>query len=116
MPMHDWNKVPDGIFHAFHHRWISAISDELNARLLPKDYYALPEQVAAGFGTDVLTLQTQRSDNDESSNAGGVATAAAVITQARPQTRFVAESEGEFYRRKRVRLWFGTAVATKSWR
>jgi hypothetical protein len=50
MPMHDWTRVEPGIFHAFHHRWISALSDVLNGGKLPPDYYALPEQVAAGFG------------------------------------------------------------------
>ena len=35
MPMHDWTKVEAGIFHAFHHRWISAISDALNQGSLP---------------------------------------------------------------------------------
>ena len=30
MPMHDWTKVDDGIFHAFHHFWISALTDVLN--------------------------------------------------------------------------------------
>jgi hypothetical protein len=60
MPMHDWKRVEAGIFHAFHHRWISAVSDVLNTGVLPKDYYALPEQVPAGFGPDVLTLQDQR--------------------------------------------------------
>src|SRR5947209_6192782 len=59
MPMHDWTRVEAGIFHAFHHRWISAISDVLNTGLLPGDYYALPEQQAAGFGPEVLTLQDQ---------------------------------------------------------
>jgi hypothetical protein len=59
MPMHDWTRVEAGIYHAFHHRWISAISDVLNTGLLPKDYYALPEQVAAGFGPDMLTLQEE---------------------------------------------------------
>jgi hypothetical protein len=97
MPMHDWTRVEPGIFHAFHHRWISAISDVLNAELLPKDYYALPEQVAAGFGPDVLTLQDQRSEDDDP--RGGVATAKAPETK--PQTRFTAETEGEFYRRKK---------------
>jgi hypothetical protein len=58
MPMHDWTRVEAGIFHAFHHRWISAVSDVLNTGLLPKDYYALPEQVAAGFGPDVLTKKS----------------------------------------------------------
>jgi hypothetical protein len=101
MPMHDWTRVPDGIFHAFHHRWISAVSDELNASLLPKEYYALPEQVAAGFGPDVLTLQTQpRHDNDAEGASSG-ATATTVLTQTRPRTSFVAETEGEFYRRKK---------------
>ena len=50
MPMHDWTKVEAGIFHAFHHRWISALSDVLNGGRLPADYYALPEQIAAGCG------------------------------------------------------------------
>ncbi|HZY90973.1 MAG TPA: DUF4058 domain-containing protein, partial [Gemmataceae bacterium] len=83
MPIHDWTRVEAGIYHAFHHRWISAISDVLNAGVLPKDYYALPEQVAAGLGPDVLTLQDQRSDGGEPAG-GGVATATTL--QTRPQT------------------------------
>jgi hypothetical protein len=59
--MHDWTRVEAGIFHAFHHRWISAISDVLNTGLLPSNYHALPEQQAAGFGPDVLTLQEKSS-------------------------------------------------------
>ena len=57
MPMHNWTLVAAGIFHAFHHGWISTISNALNSGLLPPEYYALPEQQAAGFGPDVLTLQ-----------------------------------------------------------
>lgn len=55
MPMHDWTRVEHGIYHAFHHGWIGAISSALNSGVLPEDYYALPEQVAAGFGPDGLT-------------------------------------------------------------
>ncbi len=99
MPMHDWTLVEAGIFHAFHHRWISAISDVLNVGLLPRDYYALPEQVAAGFGPDVLTLQDQRPDDADEPGGGAVATATRL--QTRPQTRFTAETEAEFYRRKK---------------
>jgi hypothetical protein len=95
--MHDWTRVDAGIFHAFHHRWISAISDRLNTGLLPEDYYALPEQVAAGLGPDVLTLQDRSTGDD--GNQGGVATASKL--QSRPQMQFMAESEGEFYRRKK---------------
>src|SRR5439155_22935096 len=58
----------------------------------------LPEQIAAGFGPDVLTLQDQRSEETEP-EGGGVATASAL--QARPETRFVAQTDTEFYRRKK---------------
>jgi hypothetical protein len=61
MPMHDWTKVEAEIFHAFRHRWISALSDALNGGKLPSQCYALPEQVAAGFGPDVPTLQRPSS-------------------------------------------------------
>ncbi len=98
MPMHDWTRVPDGIFHAFHHRWISAIHDTLNAGLLPPDYYALPEQVATKFGPDVLALQYERGE-ENGDTGGGVATATAL--QTRPQTRLMVENEGEYYRRKK---------------
>jgi hypothetical protein len=98
MPMHDWTRVEAGIFHAFHHRWISALSDVLNAGLLPTDYYALPEQQAAGFGPDVLTLQDQ---NPNAAEATGGGAGAATALQAPPQTRFMAQTDAEFYRRKK---------------
>ena len=100
MPMHDWTMVEAGIFHAFHHRWISAISDALNGGSLPADYYALPEQVAAGFGPDVLTLQGEgegEPDSPGNSNPGGTATA----LRTRPKSRFAAETDTQFYRRKK---------------
>src|SRR5581483_8630143 len=46
MPIHDWTRVDAGIFHAFHHEWITEIGRALNRGLLPPDYYALPEQQA----------------------------------------------------------------------
>jgi hypothetical protein len=61
MPIHDWTRVDAGIFHAFHHDWITEISRALNRGLLPADYYALPEQFAGGIGLDVLTLRRPRS-------------------------------------------------------
>jgi hypothetical protein len=97
--MHDWTRVEAGIFHAFHHRWISAISDVLKTGLLPADYYALPEQQAAGFGPDVLTLQDQGPGESEEPDGQTPGTATAL--QARPRTRFMAETEAEFYRRKK---------------
>ena len=38
----------------------------LNDGILPADYYALPEQHAAGFGSDVQTLQAAQNDKDGS--------------------------------------------------
>lgn len=57
MPVHDWNRVHPGIFHDFHHEWISVTRRELNRILHGSDYYALAEQVVSGFGPDVLTLK-----------------------------------------------------------
>jgi hypothetical protein len=96
MPMHDWTLVEAGIFHAFHHDWITEISRALNHGLLPTEYYALPEQQAAGFGPDVLTLQAPTVESQADSSRG-----AATAVQSRPQTQFTAETDAEFYRRKK---------------
>lgn len=98
MPMHDWTRVTAGIFHAFHHDWITEIGRALNRGLLPKDYYALPEQQAAGFGPDVLALQSRSTAEQEPSDGSRGATA---MVQTRPRSRFTAETEAEFYRRKK---------------
>lgn len=98
MPMHDWTRVAAGIFHAFHHDWITEMARALNNGLLPEDYYALPEQQAAGFGPDVLALQSPPASEGESPAAtGGTAT----LIRTRPQTQFSAETDAEFYRRKK---------------
>jgi len=99
MPMHDWTRVDAGIFHAIHHDWITELARTLNKGLLPDDYYALPKQQAAGFGPDVLTLQGQINTGSEASEStsGGATT----MIRARPKTQFTAETDGEFYRRKK---------------
>ncbi|MFO0841430.1 MAG: hypothetical protein U0797_03380 [Gemmataceae bacterium] len=58
MPIHDWTRVGDGMFHAFHVSWVSEIQEALNDGLLPPTYYAQAEQIAGPLGPDVLTLQT----------------------------------------------------------
>ena len=93
MPMHDWTLVEAGIFHAHHHEWISEISRALNRGLLPASYYALPEQVAAGYGPDVLTSQHEPAEEDQT-NGGGVATA--TVLETRPRTRFMVETHASF--------------------
>jgi len=58
MPIHDWTRVDAGILHYFHQIWIVAITNVLNERLLPRQYYALTEQQGAGFEPDFLTLKS----------------------------------------------------------
>lgn len=93
MPMHDWTRVEAGIYHDFHHEWISEIKRALNRGLLPEDYYALAEQQAAGFGPDVLTLQ----DLADPSTGGGTAT----LARTKPKTTHYAKTPAEFHRRKK---------------
>jgi hypothetical protein len=107
MPIHDWTRVAAGIFHDFHHEWISTIKHALNQGLLPPDYYALAEQVAGGLHPDVLTLGRDRpasasADNGPSqtpSRNGGIA-----LATAPPRVRFTATAEEEIYARKRKRI------------
>ncbi len=97
MPIHDWTRVDDGIFHAFHHDWITEIARALNRGLLPAAHYALPEQYAAGFGPDVLAPQEEGDDaagkTPARSGSGGVGLAT-------PQLQPTAESDAAYYRRK----------------
>ena len=103
MPMHDWTRVEAGIFHAFHHHWISAIGDALNDGKLPADFYALPERIEAGVGPDAMAFQDGGDDVGESWNgiADGTGGGTATALQARPRTPFVAETEASYYRRKK---------------
>lgn len=99
MPVHDWTRVEAGIFHAFHHSWIEEVARVLNGGLLPEDYYALAEQQAAGFGPDILTLQNREPDPHSLSRPGDGSVATATL--ARPNARFTAQTDVEFYRRKK---------------
>lgn len=57
MAIHDWIRVEAGIFHHFHHTWITEIQRALNRGLLPLEYRAFAEQIVRVWGLDVLTLQ-----------------------------------------------------------
>src|ERR1700732_4923526 len=98
MPIHDWTRVDVGIFHAFHHDWITEISRALNRGLLPSAYYALPEQFAGGLGPDVLTLRTPGGNGTspipDASN-GGVA-----LALVPPRVRIRMRSEANRYAAK----------------
>jgi hypothetical protein len=96
MPVHDWTRVDAGIFHAFHHSWIEEIARALNGGILPPEYYALPEQHAAGFGPDVLTLQEKPDDNSDKPPVPGTGR----LALAAPKLPPTAETDIAFYRSK----------------
>ena len=109
MPIHDWTSVGAGIFHDFHHEWISTIKRALNAGVLSSEYYALAEQVTGGVWPDVLTLESTRGEPsrtprgagspDDAVSGGGVA-----MATIRPKVRFTATAESAIYARKRNRI------------
>lgn len=44
MPIHDWTRVPAGLFHHFHQDWTIELARALNRGRLPKGIAALVEQ------------------------------------------------------------------------
>lgn len=44
MPIHDWSRVPSGLFHDFHQTWTIQIKVARNTGILPKGLSALVEQ------------------------------------------------------------------------
>ncbi len=92
MPIHDWTRVSAGLFHNFHHRWITSLSDALNMGVLPPDYFALVEQRIGGPILDVLTLELPSSKAATFGATPGIAVAASP-----PRTRLVRRTESDVY-------------------
>ncbi len=100
MPIHDWTRVDDGVFHDFHTAWIAELRRALNSGLLGPDYYALVEQLAGGIGPDVLRLQRPASNgNGPRHEPPGASTSVAP-----PKVRIVVRAEIDEYALKRRTL------------
>jgi hypothetical protein len=89
MPVHDWTRVEDGIFHDFHLAWLGELRKALNRGILPAGYYALAEQIAGSVSPDVLTLEGNgatpgEASVDDSDSGGGTLT----LVRTAPTTRF----------------------------
>jgi len=96
MPIHDWSRVPSGLFHHFHQDWSIELARTLNRGLLPSNLSALVEQRAGVKEPDVPAIEDYAAlDDRETSlleaNAGRVATMEA------PATRIVQRSADEIY-------------------
>ncbi len=77
MPVHDWTRVSDGIFHDFHYSWVLEIKRALRRGILPRGYYVMAEQIGGDVGTpDVLTLQTAGQKPESEGPLSGTATLA----------------------------------------
>ncbi len=101
MPIHDWTRVPPGLFHHFHQDWSVEIARTLNRGLLTKGYYALVEQRVDGPEPDGIAVQTDpqhRTRSGPSASGTGVASP--------PRTRFVTrmESDAAVYASKANRI------------
>jgi hypothetical protein len=88
MPIHDWNRVPSGLFHHFHQSWSVRITDALNAGRLPKGVTALVEQRAGPRESDVLAIE--RRTKPPKPTAG-------ITTAERPVTRIVRRTTKEIH-------------------
>jgi hypothetical protein len=92
MPLHDWTRVPSGIFHDFHQSWSIRLKDALNAGRLPKGLSALVEQRYGSREADVLTVE-----GPSRSTSKGTGNGAPIQTLQRPVTRYVRKSDKEIY-------------------
>ncbi len=91
MPMHDWSRIPAGLFHDFHQTWSIQLKVALNAGILPKGLTALVEQRSGPRESDVLAIESLGRPRSEFGDDRGVATAAA------PVARFVGRSSRQIY-------------------
>jgi hypothetical protein len=91
MPIHDWIRVPAGLFHHFHQSWSIRIVDALNAGRLPSGTIALVEQRAGPCEPDVLAIEAGAWRPREGPDAGGVA------TMEPPVAQMVHRSDKEIY-------------------
>ncbi|HEX5446500.1 MAG TPA: hypothetical protein VFW87_21965, partial [Pirellulales bacterium] len=57
MPIHDWKRVPAGLFHHFHQDWTIELARALNRGRLPKGVAALVEQRSGPREADVLAIE-----------------------------------------------------------
>ena len=91
MPIHDWTRVPSGLFHDFHQSWSIRIKDALNSGRLPQGVSALVEQRSGPLESDVLAIESHALRVPDPQGNGGVA------TLPPPRTQIVRRSTKEIY-------------------
>ena len=81
MPIHDWTRVPPGLFHHFHQDWSIEIARDLNRGRLPRGLSALVEQRSGPVESDVLAIESIGGLKGFGPNRGRTATAEPPSTQ-----------------------------------
>lgn len=64
MPVHDWTRVSDGIFHHFHHSWVVEIKRALRRGLQPMGYYIMVELMGGEQDVRGQQILVIRQTND----------------------------------------------------
>jgi hypothetical protein len=99
MPIHDWSRIPAGLFHDFHQTWSIQIKMALNAGILPKGISALVEQRSGPRESDVLALESRSQPLRSGFGSDG-----GVATMEPPVTRFVSRTTKEIYAARANRI------------
>ena len=98
MPIHDWTRVPSGLFHHFHQDWSIEIARALNRGLLPKGLAALVEQRYGIREADVLTVESLPRRERRQMEGGGV------LTMSPPAAKIVRRSDKEIHAARANRI------------
>jgi hypothetical protein len=98
MPLHDWSRIPSGLFHDFHQSWSIRLKDALNAGRLPKGVSALVEQKSGPLESDVLAIEARNKRREEEGSTGGVA------IMDRPATKIVRRTTKDHYAERANRI------------
>jgi hypothetical protein len=100
MPIHNWSRVSDGMFHWFHQLWIVAIAQWLNQGQLPDGFYAIGETYSNNVEPDVLAVEDRPPEIGRANGHAGHGFGVALL-ESPPATRFSWEAETESYLAKK---------------
>ena len=98
MPLHDWSRIPSGLFHHFHQDWSVEITRALNRGRLPKGLSALVEQRAGPKEADVLAIE------EFPGSPTGIVGEGSLATMDRPVTRIIRRTTKQIYATRANRI------------
>jgi hypothetical protein len=91
MPMHDWTRVPIGVFHDFHNAWVTHLSESFNIQFLPKEFYSLGErpcdELSSAIEDAAFYQQRRRSVSVREDTGDRVVALVEIVSPANKHTR-----------------------------